>query len=115
MKHVVARDAEFHPGEIRTVEGARQPVIVVCTGEQEYYAVRSVCPHQGAELEHGQLTGLNVGDRPGEYRVDGQMVLRCPWHSFDFKVADGRCAGDGKLKVRTYPVTVEDGDVLVEV
>jgi nitrite reductase (NADH) small subunit len=114
--YLVAAVDDFGPGEVRSVPGAYQPVVVVCTRAGEYHAVRSICPHQGAELGLGQLTALNVGDRPGEYRAsETDTVLRCPWHSFDFDVATGRCAGDPKMRVRTYPVTVEDGKVLVEI
>ncbi len=116
MKHHVAREEDFGPGEVRTVRGASQPVVVICTDKGEFRAVRALCPHQGAELAAGQVTNLTVSDDPGKYFIDPDAtVLRCPWHSFDFDVDSGRCASDGKLRVRTYPVSVEDGDVLVEI
>lgn len=115
MKHVVAAVTDFGPGEMRVVEGEKASVVVVCTSHGEYYAVRAVCPHQGAELDQGQLTDLTVGDAPGEYRIaDTGAVLRCPWHSFDFDVESGRCVSDGRMRVRRYEVTVEDGKVHVE-
>ena len=116
MKHLVARTEDFGPGDVRTVRGAKQPVVVVCTNKGEYHAVRALCPHQGAELAAGQLTNLTISDDPGKYFIDpDSTVLRCPWHSFDFAVDSGQCASDGQMRVRTFPVSVEDGDVVVEI
>jgi len=90
-------------------------VAVVCTPKGEYRAVRSVCPHQGAELQLGLMTQLLRGDKVGEYIVDEDTtILRCPWHSFDFDVVSGRCIASERIRVRTYEVEVVDGYVVVE-
>lgn len=116
MRHLVAKVDEFLPGDVRMVSGSEQPVAVVCTPNGEYRAVRSVCPHQGAELQLGLLTQLLRGDTVGEYIVDEDVtILRCPWHSFDFNVVSGRCIAAEKIRVRTYDVDVVDGYVVVEV
>jgi 3-phenylpropionate/trans-cinnamate dioxygenase ferredoxin subunit len=82
-----------------------------------YYALANRCPHEGAELCRGPLTGTVVsGGCPGQY--DFQMenrILRCPWHAWEFNIETGCSLFDAKFKVRTYPVRVEHGDILIEV
>jgi len=115
MKQVVCRQDELRPGQMRTIMKGPAPVVVICSGENKYYAVRGVCPHQGGMLGTGQLTSLTVSDEPGRYElVKNGEVLRCPWHSFDYDVTTGRCVGDPRLRVKTYPVCVEDGHVVVD-
>ncbi len=115
MKQVVCRQDELGPGQMRTVPKGRTSVVVICTEKGEYYAVRGVCPHQGGMLGAGQLTSLTVSDVPGTYQFAKHgEVLRCPWHSFDFDVTTGRCVSDPRLRVKTYPVRVEDGHVVVD-
>ena len=116
MKLVVCGQAEFGPGQMRIITKGRTPVVVVRNDKDEYYAVRGVCPHQGAMLGAGQLTSLTVSDEPGEYELTKHgEVLRCPWHSFDFDVTTGQCVSDPRLRVKTYPVHIEDGHVVVDV
>jgi 3-phenylpropionate/trans-cinnamate dioxygenase ferredoxin subunit len=41
--------------------------------------------------------------------------MRCPWHGWEFDIASGRSLFDPDgVRVRNYPVTVEDGTVIVE-
>jgi 3-phenylpropionate/trans-cinnamate dioxygenase ferredoxin subunit len=66
-------------------------------------------------LGAGQLTSLTISDEPGNYELAKHgEVLRCPWHSFDYDVTTGQCVSDPRLRVKTYPVHIEDGYVLVD-
>ncbi|PTY06051.1 2Fe-2S ferredoxin [Verrucomicrobia bacterium LW23] len=81
-----------------------------------WYALRNFCPHWGAELCRGRLTGTNApAARTGEYNW-GQVgtILRCPWHGWEFSLESGRAVFDERLKVRTYPVTLRDGELWIE-
>lgn len=114
MRHVVCKQSEFEPGQMYTIMKGKVPVIVVCADIGEYYAVRGICPHQGAMLDKGHLTSLTVSEEPGLYSLaKGKEILRCPWHSFDYDVTSGECVSDQSLRVKTYPVHVEKGDVVV--
>ena len=78
-------------------------------------AVGSRCPHQGANLEHGCVTGLACSDRPNELHMDkpGQ-ILRCPWHGFEFDLATGESVADhGKLRLRRFDVEIIDDTVFI--
>jgi nitrite reductase/ring-hydroxylating ferredoxin subunit len=81
------------------------------------FAVRSVCPHQGAPICEGKVRGTWLPSRPGElvYGMDG-LVVECPWHGYEFSLDDGKVLFDmmrGKLRV--YPVIVRDGIAFVTV
>lgn len=82
----------------------------------EFFAVRNVCPHQGASLCRGELYGTLDSSAPGEYRHGtSQLMLRCPWHGWEFDVRTGRSWFDpGRTRVRSYPVTVAESDARVE-
>jgi nitrite reductase/ring-hydroxylating ferredoxin subunit len=41
------------------------------------------------------------------------MLVRCPWHKWDFDVRTGDCPVDAKLKVRRYNVRREGDDLVV--
>ncbi len=115
MKQIVCRRDELGPGQMRTIMKGKAPVVVVCSTNGQYYAVRGICPHQGAMLGAGQLTSLTVSDEPGMYGLKKHgEVLRCPWHSFDYDVTTGRCVSDPRLRVKTYPVSVENENIVVD-
>lgn len=115
MKQVVCKENELGPGQMRTVMKGKAPIVVVCSGAGRYYAIRGVCPHQGAPLGKGQLTSLTVSESPGVYGLARDMeILRCPWHSFDYDIVSGTCVSDPSLQVKTYPVYVKDGEIIVD-
>ena len=81
------------------------------------FAIRNVCPHQGAPLCTGVVGGTMLPSAPHEYVYGmGGKVIRCPWHKFEFDLETGRSLHDpDRLRVATFPVTVEDGRVVVHV
>ena len=109
-RHVVARVGELTPGgrKIVEVEGRSIGVFNV---DGDYYALRNMCPHQGAPLCLGDVTGTAAPSRPGEYiwERDGE-ILRCPWHGWEFDIKTGRSIfNPHKMRVRSYEVTVANG------
>lgn len=81
-----------------------------------YYALRNICPHQGAPLCEGETSGLMFPSKPGEYIYgrEGEIV-RCPWHGWEFDITNGKSIfNPHKCWVRTYEVTVEGEDPEVE-
>ncbi len=63
------------------------------------YAADNRCPHQGYALKDGDIRG---------------DVLTCAWHNWKFRLTDGTCLFGGE-GIRTYPVSVRDGWVHVDV
>jgi nitrite reductase/ring-hydroxylating ferredoxin subunit len=74
--------------------------------------LRNSCPHQGAPLCRGAITGMTVPSTPGEYvwAREGE-ILRCPWHGWEFDVTSGRSVcNPHRTRVKTYEVTVEEDE-----
>jgi len=106
--HAICRVSELPPGGRKIVDvGSRS--IGVFNVHGDFYALRSLCPHQGAPLCRGTITGTARASQPGEFiwEREGQ-VLRCPWHGWEFDITSGRSVfNPHRLRVRTYDVTVE--------
>ena len=81
-----------------------------------FYALHDRCPHRGGALCRGPLTGTNAAtsDFRHEYVRDGE-ILRCAWHGWEFEITTGRSLVDPKIRAKTFPVEVEDGQVYVVV
>ena len=114
-RHVVARADEFPPGSRKIVRvGGRE--IGVFNSAGTLYALRNTCPHQGAPICQGRVTGTVMSKVPGQYEyvMEGQ-VLRCPWHGWEFDLATGKGLYDPYThdRIATYKVTIENGEVVL--
>ena len=113
---VVGGIADFGPGTCRVLDvGGRS--IGVFNIDGELHAVQNLCPHQLAEIcRYGTLTGTYLPSAPGEleYGMEGR-VLRCYRHHWEFDIETGRTIYDpNDLRVKVYPVSVEDGRIVIE-
>lgn len=104
------------PGERRIVQISSTASVGVFNVSGKFYAIRNYCPHEGAELCRGKLTGTNLAtNRSGDYQWGRKdMVLRCPWHAWEFDLETGKSLFDEKLRVRTYPVVERDGQLWIQ-
>jgi nitrite reductase (NADH) small subunit len=113
---VVCPAEELPPDGHRTVTVDGRSIGVFNVGGT-LYAIRNVCPHQGAELCRGTLGGTMLPSAPYEYEygLEGR-VLRCPWHGWEFDLATGEKLFDpaANARVKTYDVAVEDGNVVLD-
>ena len=113
-RYVVGRVADLPPGSRRLIRAGRFEVGVFNVNGK-YYALNNRCPHAGGPLCLGEVTGTT--EDVGAYRViwvrQGEIVS-CPWHAWEFDIASGRTITEPTKSVRTYPVRVEDGHVIVE-
>jgi nitrite reductase/ring-hydroxylating ferredoxin subunit len=131
--HAIATVAELVPGSRKIVEVEGRS-IGVFNVHGSFFALRNTCPHQGAPLCLGTITGLMAPSAPGEYRFQrAGEIVRCPWHGWEFDITTGRSVfnphrtrvrryevtvkrpAEDDPSVETYPLTVEDGIVLVHV
>lgn len=85
---------------------------VVRGSDGRLHGLRNRCPHHGAPLCLGTAVERLAGE-PGRYAATGRMVLRCPWHGWEFDLETGRCVDEPSLRAAVYEVKVEDGRVLV--
>ncbi|HEV2377218.1 MAG TPA: Rieske (2Fe-2S) protein [Streptosporangiaceae bacterium] len=63
------------------------------------FASDNRCPHQGYALVRGEVK---------------DDMLTCAWHNWKFELGTGTCRYGGE-DIRTYPVQVRDGQVLVDI
>ena len=114
-RHVVARVSELPPGQRKVVE-AEGRSIGVFNVHGQFYALRNSCPHQAAPLCRGEIKGMAMPGKPGEYAWTREgEILRCPWHGWEFDITTGRSIfNPHKTRVKTYKVTVEADDESVE-
>jgi nitrite reductase/ring-hydroxylating ferredoxin subunit len=110
----VGKVADFIPGKIKIVEIDGREIGVALRSNGKFCAVRNHCPHKGAPICRGMITGTFLPSGPGEmvYGMDGQLLV-CPWHGFEFDLETGKALTDEKMKLLMYPTSVEDGSVYV--
>jgi nitrite reductase (NADH) small subunit len=113
-KIAIARAADFPPGARMEVK-VGNTLIAVFNLAGTYYAIYGRCPHQFAPLSRGRLQGTVICSQETDWEIqwahDGE-VLVCPGHAMEFLVKTGQAIGY-ELKLRTYPVVVEDGMVML--
>jgi len=113
-QHALGPIDEFPPGSRRIVELDGRS-IGVFNVDGRLYALRNRCPHQGAPLCLGRVAPLVTAPCPGSYVAERTEVIRCPWHGWEFQLADGRSWVDPEgTRVRAYPVEVRRGQVFIE-
>jgi len=93
----VARVDDVPPGSVRAVQAGEERIALAHV-DGEFYATQGECLHL-----HGPL---------GEGRIDDH-VLTCPWHGWQYDVRSGENEFDRAIRLRTYEVRVEDGEIKV--
>ena len=117
-KHRVCAADDVAAGVLTPVRVGRSTIVLTRLPGGALRAFAGRCPHQGARLEFGCVTGLNEGPEHGRIAVgrDGE-ILRCPWHGFEFDLATGEPAvappEARAMRLRFYEVAEEDGAVMV--
>jgi 3-phenylpropionate/trans-cinnamate dioxygenase ferredoxin component len=77
------------------------PVCLAHAEDGGFYALNDICTHEEFFLSDGELWGMDV---------------ECPQHGSRFNLQTGKVTGlPAVIPAKTYPVTVEDGDVYVDV
>jgi nitrite reductase/ring-hydroxylating ferredoxin subunit len=115
MKHLVGKRSDFAANAfaVVTLEGRE---IAIWNDGTRFRAFRNACPHRGAPLSSGVVSGTYLPSRAKElcYGLEGQ-VLRCPWHGYEYSLETGEpLFGVATQRLVTYEVTVDDDGVFVE-
>jgi nitrite reductase/ring-hydroxylating ferredoxin subunit len=94
----VGQTSDVPAGEGRVVDaGGRNLALFNAAGT--YYVIDNGCPHRGGPLGEGDLDGT---------------VVTCPWHGWRWDVTSGANANNPAVRVPCFPVTVEQGQIFVE-
>jgi len=95
----IAQTGDLSPGDGKVVEAEGQ-TIALFNVDGTFYAIENTCTHVGGPLSEGALVGSEV---------------TCPWHGAQFNVASGKVLGPpARRDVKSFVVTVEGSDVLIE-
>lgn len=92
---------DLEPGALLQVTAGDVPICLARLASGEVYAISDVCSHEEVELSDGDLQGTEV---------------ECPAHSSRFSVLTGQADGfPAEKPVPTYPVTLDGGDIFVDI
>ena len=69
----------------------------------EWYASQNECPHR---MQMALSRGM-IGTQQEEPKV------ACPFHKKTFSLATGECLSGDECSIKTYPVKVENGKILI--
>ena len=84
----------------KRIAGVGEVAVVRLAEGDAIVAFEPRCPHARGPLAEAKLHG---------------SVIVCPWHYFPFDLRTGKVPkGESILALRRYPVTVEDGQVLLD-
>ena len=93
----IATADSLPPGQCRTVE-VRGLRLALCNVDGQFFATDDHCPHRGGPMGAGHLEGC---------------LLHCPLHGWAFDVRTGACQSNPAKSIRSFPTTVQDGRVWV--
>jgi 3-phenylpropionate/trans-cinnamate dioxygenase ferredoxin subunit len=86
---------------VKAVIADRKEICLAHATDGEFYALDDVCTHENFLLSGGELIDFDV---------------ECPQHGSKFNIKTGRVTGlPAVVPAKTYAVTVEDGEVYVDV
>ena len=81
----------------------------------EFHALNNRCPHMGAPMCRGRISGMATENPDGTWgwTREGEIV-ECPWHGWKFAIADGRSLTKPVQRIRRFVVRVIDDRVVLE-
>jgi nitrite reductase/ring-hydroxylating ferredoxin subunit len=115
MKQVICSADELKPGEMVSAQFGPMPIVVIRTAAGALHALLDKCLHQGGRLSRGRLLTATNGASIGDYHEeDGRIIVKCPWHGYEYDVQTGCTLFDEQRKVRVFKVHEEDGQIVAE-
>ena len=114
-EHVVGDVDSIPPGEFKLIPIGRHGVGVYNV-HGTFHAIANYCPHQGAPLCEGRISGIHVVDSTvagGTTRIRTGEFISCPWHQWAFELSTGTSVSRPDCSVRSYPVHIVDGKIVV--
>lgn len=90
---------DLPPGAVTEVQSG-DLTYAICNVDGKIYCLDGTCPHAGGPLGQGNLNG---------------NYLVCPWHGWEYDCRTGLNDSDEDVKVDTFPVQIQNGDILIDV
>lgn len=79
---------------------AGRHLVAVFRVRDRFFGLHAVCPHKGGLLCGGEV-------------VADKMMVRCPWHHWNWRIDTGELETDPRQKVRRFEVKVVDDEVVL--
>jgi nitrite reductase (NADH) small subunit len=106
-RHPVAQLDDIPPGGRRIITVGRLEIGLFNVGGV-IHAYRNACPHAGAPVCLGRISGTSQPSKVYEYIYgDDGCILRCPWHGWEFDLRTGEHIVDPETRLKE--VAVETG------
>jgi nitrite reductase/ring-hydroxylating ferredoxin subunit len=103
-RHPVALAGEVPPGGRKIVSIGPFEVGVFNIGG-EIRAYRNACPHAGAPVCLGRVSGTSLPSAVYEYVYGKEgCILRCPWHGWEFDLRTGEHLVDPRVRLKRIAV-----------
>ena len=111
--HPVATPGEIAPGSRKLVTIGKL-TLGIFNLNGVLYAYRNVCPHAGAPVCRGSISGTSLPSPVYEYHYGREgCILRCPWHGWEFDLKTGAHLVDPNTRLKSLPL-VSDADASQE-
>ncbi len=91
--------SDLPPGACNRLSLPNGDELAIVNIDGEYYAIDNLCPHRGAPLSDGNISG---------------HTIECGLHGWQFDLRSGECLTVSE-SLRTYRVRVSDEKVIVEI
>ena len=92
--------AEVTPGTVKRIEVTGFPPLAVYNVDGTYYVTDDTCTHGQASLAEGYIDG---------------DIIECPFHAGRYCIRTGEAVGfPAVVPIRTYTVTITDGEILLQ-
>lgn len=115
MRQVICRADDLGAGQMRSAQLGPMPIVVIRTESGELYGLLDKCLHMGGRLSQGKLLLAQTGRICGDYEEEtGRFIVKCPWHGYEYDLSSGATLFDENLKLRTFTVREEDGQIVAE-
>ena len=88
-------EIEEGKGKVVEIDGKE---IAVLNYKGKFFAISNACAHMQGPIGEGECN-------------DGKVT--CPWHGWEYELESGKNTFDENIKLDTYEVKIEGGDVLV--
>lgn len=107
---------ELKLGQFKILKAGGREIGVVLDSGGKVHAILNYCPHRGAPICKGVITGTALPCEPGKmsYGMEGH-ILKCPWHGYEYDLDSGQAVFNmSKLRIMKFESNVRDGNVYVK-
>ena len=99
MRVKICDEQSLTEGKVKTAKVLARTVAVFRV-EGVVYGIEADCKHMKASIAHGRIEG---------------HTITCPAHGWQYDIRTGACLNEPWAQLKTYPVTLENGHIFVDV